>query len=295
MNPHSQPLLTPAEINRLIQRAGTLNNGLKRHSNRFAQFGEQPSSVIGSGMDFADRRPYQAGDDPRFIDWRASARSRQTLIRRNHTELSNPGCVVIDRSASMAFGTRKRLKATQAVRAGVTLAAQILHSGSQLACLLLDHPDYWQPPRSDLASFQHTAGIAARPCPPNDEETPPTRWNHIIHSLINRLPQGSRVILISDFLALDSSSKQALRQLGQTFALSAIQIIDPTEKQLPDLSRLSLQWAQATISISQQSPLQQSINQTLDARLQQQAEWFKKANCQHTLLLCNDDLDALRG
>ncbi|MDQ7010472.1 MAG: DUF58 domain-containing protein, partial [Mariprofundaceae bacterium] len=279
-----QPLLEPAEIKRLIQQAGHANPRTARPSQQHAAFGEQPSSQLGSGMDFADRRPYQPGDDPRFIDWRASARSAQTLIRRYHSEISHPGCIVIDRRASMAYGTRKRLKVTQAVRAGITLGARMLHCGTQLAMLLLEHPEHWHPPQSGLASLQHAAGIAARACPPTDEGAPGHHWNHIGHGLIDRLPQGSQLVLISDFAALDSSARKVLRLLGQHFDCHAVHIIDASEQALPQASPLMLHWSGRSLSVSGRQSQRQALRLSLQQRQQQLQDWFGRARCHYTLL-----------
>ena len=290
MNALLQPLLNAAEIKQLISRAGRLNSHQNRPSNRLAQFGEQPTSVLGSGMDFADRRPYQAGDDPRFIDWRASARSSQMLIRRFHNEINHPGCIVIDRRASMAFGTHKRLKATQAVRAGITLGAQIVQGGAQLAILLLDHPEYWQPPQSGLTGLQHAASIAARACPPVDKTSTTSEWNHIGHGLIRRLPQGSHVVLISDFMSLDEASLKTLRLLGHYFDCHALQVVDASELQLPQVTPLTLQWAQQRLTISNwnsQHALQQNLHKT--------QQLFQRARCHYRLLHSDQTLETLQA
>ena len=289
-----QPLLDAAEIKRLIRRAGRLDQRASRPSNRMAQFGEQPASTLGSGMDFADRRPYQSGDDPRFIDWRASARSAQTLIRRFHSEINHSGCIVIDRRASMAFGTRKRLKAAQAVRAGVTLGAQMVQDGAQMAMLLLDQPEHWQPPRSGLCGLQHAAAIAARPCPPRDSSPAANDWNRIGHGLIERLPQGSRVVLISDFATLDERCLKTLRLLGQYFDCRALHIIDASEQMLPNAGALTLQWAQQSVALSS-ADARRNLQQSLQQHLRETQALFSRARCRYNPLASDQTLDSLRA
>ena len=295
MNPTQQALLSANEINRLISQAGSVKNQLPLASNRPAPAGEQPSSVIGSGLDFADRQPYSAGDDPRYIDWRASARSAKTLVRRYHSELNTPSCLVIDRRASMAFGTRKRLKVTQALRAGITLGSQILQGGNPLACLLLDNPVYWQPAQSGLAAFRQTLQQAVRACPPAADNRPETGWSRISNCLHSRLPLGSRLILISDFLTLQQAEQTALRQLGQRFQLAAVQIIDPAEQQLPALDTLSLHWNDQRQQINNDPAKRQQLNQELSERLHRQAQWFTRSNCRLLRLGNADPLDSLHG
>jgi len=114
----NQSLLTAEAVNQLIAAAGKSTKVQQLSSNQAARSGDQASSITGSGLDYADRRPYVSGDDPRYIDWKASVRSQQTLVKNYFTEVNTASCIVIDRSSSMAFGTRKRLK-SEGIRSGV--------------------------------------------------------------------------------------------------------------------------------------------------------------------------------
>jgi len=57
-----------------------------------------------TGLDFIDHRDFIAGDDPRGIDWRASARRRTPVVRRFRDERAGDWLILLDRSASMAAG-----------------------------------------------------------------------------------------------------------------------------------------------------------------------------------------------
>ena len=148
------PLLDEAEIRELIRRArATAFTTTDRIPPRQGRSGEQQPPTLGGGSDFAEVRAYQAGDDPRRIDWRATARSRAPLVRSYHAELSQPLYLVIDRSASMRFATHTRLKVTQAMRCAPWLAAGALDRGRELAAVLIDHPCHWLPPRRGSAAL----------------------------------------------------------------------------------------------------------------------------------------------
>ena len=289
------PLLSASEINLLITEAGRVEKPRGITQNRFAQFGEQESTVIGSGLDFAGRRAYVAGDDPRFIDWRASARSQQTLLRNYYSELSSPGCIVIDRRPGMAFGTRKRLKVTQAVRVGITLGTSLLRGGYQLACLLLDNPDYWQPAQSSMAVFRQTAKKAASACPPDDQRDSTHSWGRISDGLKNRLPKGSRLIMISDFLQLDEAEYKVIQQLCFHYDVTVIQVIDPLEQYLPVLQSVSLHYKNKPSLRLNDPHSSRQLNQLLQFNFEQQADRFKKMECQFIRVHTDDELDVLRG
>lgn len=293
MNLIQQPLVSDTEIKKLLNAPAHQHHG-HMISNQFSAAGEHPSEVIGSGMDFADRQPYSRGDDPRFIDWRASARSSQTLIRRYHSELSAPSCVVIDRRSSMLFGTKKRLKATQAVRAGIHCGAQLLKAGQQVACLVLDQQDYWQAASNSLVSFSQTAHHAARACQPT-QHVNNAHWAHISDFLNQKLTQGSRLILISDFISQPNHTKadfKALRFLSQHYNLTMLCISDQAEQQL---NQHSLRLVHNHQSHALNTPNDtQNFNRQLSHYHAQQLEHFKKLNGSFQTLLSDDAITHLK-
>lgn len=293
MDVTQQPLVSNAEIQQLLNSAAHQNHA-HMISNQFAASGEHPSEVIGTGMDFADRQLYTRGDDPRFIDWRASARSSHTLIRRFHTELSAPSCVVIDRRPSMLFGTKKRLKATQAVRAGIHCGAQLLKAGQQLACLVLDKKNYWQAASNSLSTFNQSAHHAARPCPPT-QHIDLAHWAHISDFLNQKLTQGSRLILISDFISPPSNAKadtKALRFLSQHYNLTLLHIKDETEQHFYQ-SSIDLVLNKQNHTINTQSDCQ-NFNQKLLSHETQLESEFKKLKCAKQVIFTHDDITHLK-
>ena len=82
--------------------------------------GDHPSTVLGAGTELAQVRAYQPGDDVRRIDWNVTARTNEPHVRAYVAERSLTTWLVLDTSASMAFGTADHAKA--AVAEGVALA-----------------------------------------------------------------------------------------------------------------------------------------------------------------------------
>src|SRR6185295_18984075 len=82
--------------------------------------GDHRSWALGEGTELAQVRPYVAGDDVRLIDWNATARTTQPHVRVHLAERVLVTWVVLDTTASMAFGTAERRKADVAL--GATLA-----------------------------------------------------------------------------------------------------------------------------------------------------------------------------
>src|SRR5438445_12089783 len=66
---------------------------------------------IGSSIDFQDHRPYMPGDDPRYIDWQAYARTGHYTMKLYREEVSPQVDLALDISASMVFENEKAARA----------------------------------------------------------------------------------------------------------------------------------------------------------------------------------------
>jgi len=85
--------------------------------------GRHRTALIGSSLDPADHRAYQPGDDLARIDWKAYARSDRLTVRRFHDERQLPLMLLLDDSASMAYGTPSKAGAAQLLAAMLALLA----------------------------------------------------------------------------------------------------------------------------------------------------------------------------
>ena len=65
---------------------------------------------IGSSIEFQDHRPYLPGDDPRYIDWQAYARTGHYTMKLYREEVSPRVDIVLDTSSSMSLTPEKRTR-----------------------------------------------------------------------------------------------------------------------------------------------------------------------------------------
>jgi len=93
-------LLTPALQAQMQGAARALRLPLRNHPWRGAS-GAWLGAGIGSSIDFQDHRPYLPGDDPRYIDWQAYARSGNYTMKLYREEVSPCVDLALDLSASM--------------------------------------------------------------------------------------------------------------------------------------------------------------------------------------------------
>ena len=83
--------------------------------------GSHRSAHHGRGLEIEEVRPYVAGDDPRSIDWRVTARRGRVHTKLFREERERPVWLLVDLGASMFFGSKLQLKSMAAVRAAALL------------------------------------------------------------------------------------------------------------------------------------------------------------------------------
>ncbi len=99
------------------------------------QAGNWLGAGIGSSIDFQDHRPYLPGDDPRYIDWRAYARTGHYTMKLYREEVSPLVDLVVDASASMSFDAAKSARVLELFYFSIESAKR---SGASLRCFAAD-------------------------------------------------------------------------------------------------------------------------------------------------------------
>ena len=265
----STPLLSQKEILDLHDRVEQDLSSLQYQQDiEHRVHGEMHSAYRGYGMDYDESRPYLAGDELRFMNWRATARTGEPHMKVFREERMPAVFIVVDRRQSMRFGTRKRLKVTQAVRAAAVTAFFARLRNAPVAGVLLEYtqgssPGTRQKPAlSWIAETSNETGMfnfinaANMPCPPpvflhnrnHAEEDTEKSLSDVIRLLTSLLAQGSQVVLISDFHDLDDSCRTSLLELSVNHHLKAIHIIDPAEKEIPACGSLLVQSGERLIT-----------------------------------------------
>jgi uncharacterized protein (DUF58 family) len=240
------PLLKPEEIVALIEQADALRHSRAHGREVFLRHpGNARSAHLGRGLDFEEVRAYQAGDDIRAMDWRTTARVGKPYLKIYREEHHPALHVVVDRSASMRFGTQRQLKVSQAAR--VAILAGVLESSAH-ACIggtVIDATTLVLPCLSKQAGILQLAQAVAAPCPPSivrrsvERDTEHAQWIDAMRRIAATLPNGSRLLLLSDFRWLTVSDVPLLAHLAMRHDVAAVHINDPVENALPVLGRAS--------------------------------------------------------
>jgi uncharacterized protein (DUF58 family) len=202
--------------------------------------GERRAAGVGLGMELAQIRPYEVGDDVRHIDPAATARSAgQPHIRLHVPERALTTWVVLDVSPSMAFGTSLRLKADVAEgvalvfgRLGVRRAGSVgmVAFGAAGARIL--------PPRGSkpgIVAMRRTLAEGVAP----DGQHDPGAMTDALKRLGRLARQPGLVVVVSDFRE-QHGWERPLGSLRVRHSLLAVEVTDPRETELPPVGRLAL-------------------------------------------------------
>jgi uncharacterized protein (DUF58 family) len=183
----------------------------------------------GMGMDFAESRPYQPGDDVRHVDWRQTARHGRLYTKLYAEESERPVRLLVDLGASMRFGTRRVFKSVQAARLAAWLAWAAVAAGDRVGGLIWDgaaHRNF--PPRGRLAgALAWLEGLAEA------SATPAQGTACDLAGMLGALGRGrlagSLTVPIGDFAGLDDVAEARLAALARHTDLLLVHVYDPFE------------------------------------------------------------------
>ena len=282
----SAPLLTSKQIALLIEQAQALTQQRQqKHDVHQRHPGDSRSVHIGRGLDFEESRPYQPGDDIRDMDWRTTARIGKPYLKVYREEHHPMLHVVLDRTATMRFGTRVQLKATQAARVATVLA---ITSGQDCACIggtIIAEQAVPLLCQSGKAGALALAEAAAAPCPPLPHAIDASaHWSTLLPRLIAEIPRGSRIVLISDLYWLREQHTAALSLLASQQEVAVVEILDPAEIALPNVGLAQFRDA-ATGTTRWIDTRSRSVRATFQREAEtlhrEQAGWLRRAGIAH--------------
>jgi len=195
--------------------------------------GEYAAAQLGRGMDFNDLREYVRGDDVKDIDWKASARGRQLLIKRYVAERQHTVLLCVSTGRSMA--------ALNQVEAGVSVPKR------DLAIFVAGLLGYLAVRHGDLVSLVHGDAVEQHVRPRgstevhlerlltsiHDSTTPqsgPSDLGAVLRYTARVVRRRAIMLIVSDEVEITDELADALRRLGAQHEILFITIgdLDPT-------------------------------------------------------------------
>jgi uncharacterized protein (DUF58 family) len=201
--------------------------------------GEYQSVFKGRGMEFEEVREYLPGDEIRTIDWNVTARTGKPFVKRFVEERELTILLVVDLSASGAFGSVKQLKNEVAAEICALLTFSAIKNNDKVGLIVFtDGIEMFIPPKKGLSHVLRL--IREILC------FKPQKVKTDIRQALDYLAMVTRkravVFLISDFLA--NGYEKPMRVLSKRHDLIAVSISDPRELRLPPVGLVELEDAE---------------------------------------------------
>ncbi|MBL7136492.1 MAG: DUF58 domain-containing protein [Candidatus Marinimicrobia bacterium] len=202
--------------------------------------GEYHSVFKGQGIEFAEVREYQYGDDIRAIDWNVTARYNHPYVKVNEEERELNVMLAVDASRSGAFGSHDKFKSEIAAEICALLAFSAIKNNDKVGLLVFtDNIEKYIPPRKGRGHVLRVIREILYFKPLSYK----TNIRIGLEYLLKGLKRRSIVFVVSDFE--DENFIKPLQVLNQKHDVIAIQILDKREKELPPVGLLKLQDAES--------------------------------------------------
>lgn len=246
--PHDATRVTLAELVRLRGSVRSVKRPAGRQVRAPASGGNQ-SRALGRGLDFAEVREYNPGDDVRTIDWKVTARSGKPHTKIYNEERERPFLIAVDLRSTMFFATRVAFKSVVASRLSAMIAWAAASNRDRVGGLVFSDgglkeikPAAGSKGVTKLLNEIVTLHQIAREAVMNDLNTAQgnSRLDDAFQHLRRSAHTGSSVCLLTDFSGFDHTIGGALTQLLKHNHVAACRIHDPLEATLPSPARYTI-------------------------------------------------------
>ena len=185
--------------------------------------GERRSPNRGVGMEFADYRVYEPGDDLRHVDWNIYARLGRLFIKLFHADEGLPLALLVDNSQSMEFGSPTKLVCAKQITAALGYIA-LGHADSVAIYTCAERLSAVLPPTSGTLQFSRLT---------NSLTAIEANGQTLLTECLRQLPMYQRhpctVVILSDFLDPGGYEQGFKLLTGRGFSPFAIHLVSPEE------------------------------------------------------------------
>jgi len=199
------------------------------------------SARRGFSVEFADYRPYQPGDDLRYLDWKIAARADRWVVRQFEEETNLRASIVLDVSRSMAWSGAVLTPRDPVAAARLTKLAYAERVAAAVAFLLLRQRDAVGlirfddrirtsiPPRARRGQWRRIVGGLAEPGSGRASSA-----SEALEQAARLITRRGLIVLISDLLMEPAEIERAIRGLRAAgHHVTVLHVMDPAERELP--------------------------------------------------------------
>ncbi|NDJ15739.1 DUF58 domain-containing protein [Myxacorys almedinensis] len=185
---------------------------------------------LGIGTEFAELREYGIGDDPRFIDWKATARRGAPLVRVLEPEQEQTLMILLDRGRLMTAHVNGLARFDWGLNATLALALAGLHRGDRVGVAVFDRQIHtWIPPERGQP---HLNRLIERLTPIQPDILEPD-YLGAVTTVVNQHTRRALVVIITDVVEQTASAEllAALGRLAPRYLPFCVTLRDPAVDQ----------------------------------------------------------------
>ena len=255
--------------------------------------GDYRSLFYGYGVDFADLREYQPGDDIRYIDWNVTARMDSPYVRQYAEDREITAWFLLDLSPSMDFGTvpSQSLKRTVLIDFVTILARLLTRHGNRVGAIFYgSRIERTIPPRGGRLQVLRIINDLLKQ--PQLTQTPVTNLSSLLHGGLHTVKKRSLIFIISDFISAPGWERP-LNLLSRRHDVLAIRLWDPREMELPDVGPIIIEDAETGEQLyvdTRDRRFRQRFQEAAQRRETELTETFKRAGVDALSLSTEEDL-----
>lgn len=195
--------------------------------------GKYRSAFKGRGVDFDGYRKYTESDDASLIDWKASVRGEDILVKEYIEERNIDVFFLIDSSSSMIYTSGKKLKAEYAAEVIASIASIVVNGGDSLGFAMFTDKIVKHIPfkRGPNQMFMLSKTII-------DTKYYGGKFDIVnaLKFLIRTVRPRSVVYIFSDFIGLKGEWKKYLEIIASLYDVVCVMVRDPLDRSLPDIN-----------------------------------------------------------
>lgn len=219
--------------------------------------GKNVSKLRGRGLDFAEMRLYQHGDDIRCMDWKVTMRTGKPHVKVYNEERERNVFLLVDQRLNMFFGSKGKMKSVIAAEIAALTAWNVLDSTDRVGAIVFNDNSAvtHMPKRSqhqviqilgNIVEMNHELGSGHVGVNHSDS------LNAMFAKLLRVAAHDGVVILISDGRGWNDKTTEYIKRLRQHNDMIFCHVTDSLEMQMPRLESMILSDGDLQLEVSRQ-------------------------------------------
>lgn len=266
-------------------------------SARSGSAGERASRRRGGSAEFQDHRPYAPGDDLRRVDWAAFARTGEPVLKLFRAEEDSVLRLLIDASASLAFGVPQKLEVARRVAAAIGYLA--LANGQRAQVLVAREPSGTSAgrglervglPRRGRDSLAALLADLSQPLASGSADLA-----RAVDGALRRAPRPGLLVVVSDFLDPGPVTRALSRACAAGHQVALVQVLAREEIEPSFEGDFGLVDAetQAVVELSMDASAIDAYVMRLTGLIEELRSWSRKHRASYVRITNDEPLEGV--